>query len=214
MEGTELECLSDTKDLGVTFNSKLSFDTHIDNIIAKAKQRLYLLRKSFVSCDCRALILAFKTYILPLLEYCSPVWSPCLITDILRIEAVQRKFTKSLIICDDNVSYKERLETCELKSLEYRRLLADLYLFYKITNHLITIDLGDSLLPFPANSVTRGHSRRFKIPPARLNSRLHFFTHRTIRVWNCLTEPTVSAVSLNEFKSLVGREDLSNFVVL
>ena len=118
MEGTELECLSDTKDLGVTFNSKLSFDTHIDNIIAKAKQRLYLLRKSFVSCDCRALILAFKTYILPLLEYCSPVWSPCLITDILRIEAVQRKFTKSLIIYDDNVSYKERLETCELKSLE------------------------------------------------------------------------------------------------
>src|SRR5437870_11545312 len=93
----------------------------------------------------------------------------CLV--VVVVETVKRKFTKSLIICDDNVSYKERLEICELKSLEYRRLLADLYLFYKITNHLIAIDLGDSLLPLPANSVTIGHSRRFKIPPARLNSR-------------------------------------------
>src|SRR5438445_68561 len=65
----------------------------------KAKQRLCLLRKSCVSCDSSALILAFKIYILALLQCCSPLWSPYLITDILCIEAVQINFTKSQPNC-------------------------------------------------------------------------------------------------------------------
>ena len=96
---TNLTRLDETKDLGILFNSRLNFSTHISTIMTNAKQRLYLLRKSFSSCDCDALILAFKTYIIPLVEYCSPVWSPSSVGDILKIESIQRSFTKSLNIC-------------------------------------------------------------------------------------------------------------------
>ena len=113
-----------------------------------------------------ALIIAFKSYIIPLLEYCSTVWSPSLLTDIIRIESVQRSFTKSLFSCDA-LSYKERLFKCGLKSLEYRRLCADLTLFFKITNKLTQIDFGDALKPI-LNSTTRGHSKRFVIPQSRI----------------------------------------------
>src|SRR6476469_2224020 len=64
---------SEFVDLGVTFNSKLNFDTHISSIIARANQRLYLLRKCFTSCNEYALIRAFKCYVIPLLEYCCQV---------------------------------------------------------------------------------------------------------------------------------------------
>src|SRR5207245_10693122 len=128
--------------------------------------------------------------------------------------SVQRKFTKSLAICPSNASYGERLVICGLTSLEQRRLIADLTLFYKIINKLVTIDLRNTIIPYPANYITRAHTRRNKIPPARTNSRLHFFTHRTIRAWNKLSEPTVSAPSLNDFKVLLGQENLSGLITL
>ena len=106
-------------------------DLYITAMISKAKQRLFLLKKSFTSGDNVALVLAFKTYIIPLLGYCSPVWSPCTVTDILRIESVQRSFTKTLSSCS-NISYHARLCTTGLYSLERRRLYADLVLLYKI----------------------------------------------------------------------------------
>ena len=62
MAGLELDGTDEIKDLGVIFNSKLGFDGHIDNMVARAKQRLFLLKKSFVSKDSSVLIFAFKTY--------------------------------------------------------------------------------------------------------------------------------------------------------
>ena len=64
------------KDLGVVFDSKLSFSSHISGIIGKAKQRLFLLNKCFLTKDPDILILAYKTYVLPLFDYCSQILSP------------------------------------------------------------------------------------------------------------------------------------------
>src|ERR1043165_2179247 len=53
------------------FDSKLNFSSHITAMIRKAKQRLFLIKKSFTSGENDALVLALKTYIIPLLEHCS-----------------------------------------------------------------------------------------------------------------------------------------------
>ena len=137
---------NEIKDLGVIFNSKLTFDAHIDAIVSKATQRLYLIRKSFTSSDSSALIFAFKANMITIREYYSTVWSPSSIRDILRIESVQRLFTKTLINCKDCKSYGERLKLCRLTTLERRRLVADLSLFYKICNKIVVVDLGDAII--------------------------------------------------------------------
>ena len=124
------------KDLGVMFNSHLSFDNHTTSIIAKAKQRIHLLKKSFINSNSLVLVKGYKIYILPILEYCSPVWSPSALCDILRLESVQRSFTKSLPVYN-NLTCAERLSKSGLCSLEQRRLYADLILFYKIIHKLI-----------------------------------------------------------------------------
>ena len=82
-------------------------------------------------------------------------------------------FTKSLKICH-SLSYKERLLKCDLFSLERRRLFADLVFFYKIVNNLINIDVSGEIKPI-RESKTRGQSKRFIIPTARLNCRKNFF---------------------------------------
>ena len=135
LNGEILQELKEVKDLGVIYNSRLNFSNHISSIVSKAKQRLYLLRKSFTYSDSRVLIQAFKTYVLPILDYCSPVWSPSSIVDIIKVESVQRAFTRSLNICH-GLNYHDRLIKCDLISLEKRRLIADLFMFYKIVHKL------------------------------------------------------------------------------
>jgi len=83
-------------DLVVTIDSKLSFDSHIDGVIFKAKRRIDLLFKSFVSRNVSLFIFAYKTYFLPILDHCSSVWSPDSLTKINKLETVQRFYNKRL----------------------------------------------------------------------------------------------------------------------
>jgi len=71
------------------------------------------------------LLRAYTTYVRPLLEYNTVVWSPSLKQDITSVEKVQRKFTKCLLGYR-NCSYLERRRNLNLMTLELRRLHADL----------------------------------------------------------------------------------------
>ena len=89
-----------TKDLGAQFESNLKFKARINDIVNSAHQRSALIYRSFLSRDTYNLILAFKTYVRPLLKYVSPVWSPTHVMLIRSVEAVQLGFTKRLLGMD------------------------------------------------------------------------------------------------------------------
>ena len=57
-------------------DSDLKFNVHVNSICAKAHARVSLLFRGFLSHDHHLLVTAYKVYVLPLLEYCSVVWSP------------------------------------------------------------------------------------------------------------------------------------------
>ena len=80
--------------LGIQIDNQLKFNNHINNITNRANQRSNLIIRCFLSQDSNSLIRAYKTYVRPLLEYNSVVWSPYQICQINAIEAVQRAFTK------------------------------------------------------------------------------------------------------------------------
>ena len=61
-------------DLGVVFASDLKPSVQCSRIAAKAFSRLSLLMKGFLTFDVSILILAYKIYVRPILEYNSPVW--------------------------------------------------------------------------------------------------------------------------------------------
>ena len=61
--------------LGVTFDSKLTFEKHLRLVSRAASQRLGILRKSRRVFDDRSLLeRCFRGFVLPVLEYCSAVW--------------------------------------------------------------------------------------------------------------------------------------------
>ena len=119
------------RDLGILYNSKLCFHGYIDEIVSKAYQRINLLFRSFVSGNICILTRAYITYVRPLLEYCSFIWSPYQICYIEKIEGIQRYFTRR-VLKHVGLPYIERLSVLKLESLEVRRIRADLKLCFKI----------------------------------------------------------------------------------
>ena len=195
------------KDLGVFINSDLNFSHHIHDFVTRAKQRSSLIYRSFRSLNVVNLKRAFITYVRPLLEYASPVWSPSHIYLINEIESVQRSFTKRLPGMR-TLSYSDRLDRLELQTLEYRRLIADLVLYHNIVHGLSCINVTSFFTP-SNNSSLRGHDFRFLIPISKLDIRRHFFAHRSINAWNSLPASVVSATSVFAFKRSLYKIDLS-----
>jgi hypothetical protein len=84
------DVVKDLGRLGVNIDSSLEFPNHIDRIVVKAYSRIGVLFRGFVSRNLLLLKQAYITYIRPLLEYASNVWSPYLLTHINALERVQR----------------------------------------------------------------------------------------------------------------------------
>ena len=110
------------------------------------------------------------------------------------------------------MSYKDRLAVCGLVTLERRRLLSDLILFYKIVNKLIDTDLINSLSLAP--STTRGHPFKVVYNGARINSRLHFFSIRTTKIWNSLPSNIACAQSVDSFRKGISTIAFNKFLII
>ena len=121
---------------------KLNFRAHIAKIVSKAHQRCNILLRCFTHTYVSLLLKAFLIYVRPILEYASVVWSPSCSSLITELEKVQRRFTKCLSGLS-NMSYRDRLKTLSLPTMEGRRLTADLIFCYKNTNGLVSLDPAD-----------------------------------------------------------------------
>jgi len=128
--------------------------------------------QSFITRDTDILKRAFITYVRPLLEYNSVIWSPQTITDIRSLEKVQRQFTKRLP-CLFGMPYNQRVHTLGLQTLELHRLIMDLVYCYKIVFGLTCLDMND-FLKFSPTQATCGHPYNLFVPFTSRNCRQHF----------------------------------------
>ena len=73
--GTVLKKPDDLVILGVTFDSKMTYEKHLRSVSRAAPQRLGILKKSWWVFHDRSLLgRCFRDFVLPVLEYCSAVW--------------------------------------------------------------------------------------------------------------------------------------------
>ena len=99
IDNHDIPCVSQVSDLGLTVGSRQARDLNsllMYLIYVKAHRKANLILRCFESRNISSLTAAFKTYVRPVLEYCSVVWNPFLIKDIDQLEKVQRRFTKCL----------------------------------------------------------------------------------------------------------------------
>jgi len=152
-------------------------------------------------------------YVLPLLTYCSPIWNPYTSENILKIEKIQKRFTRYLPGYKD-LSYHERLIKANLKSLELCRICSDMILCYKILHDLVDLDKCNTIRYEISSRITRGHNLKLRADKPNCNIFLFSFAYRVTKIWNSLSSNTAWAQTLSLFKQYLYEEDLSDFLVL
>ena len=128
------------------------------------------------------------------------MWSPYKKKDKVRLEKIQKHFTKH-IIGMKGLNYQERLTKLKLPSLEFRRLRGDFIEAFKILNNIYDPLTTKSLLKIDTNSRTRNNSLKLFKPRVNFKPYQHFFTNRIVNRWNRLPQWIVKAPSLNSFKN-------------
>ena len=194
------ECTQE-RDLGVIFDSKLSFDAHVQSCISKANKILGIIRRSFSFLNKDTFLMLYKSLVRPHLEYANVIWAPRLKRQSAAIERVQRRATKLLPEVRE-LSYESRMRYLNLPSLKYRRFRGDLIQTFKILNKIDELNIEDFYL-FGNESRTRCASEKVFIHRCNTNIKLHCFSYRSARQWNGLSSRTRNAKDLNNFKNLL-----------
>jgi ribonuclease P/MRP protein subunit RPP40 len=96
IDGNVLPMTSVMKDLGVLMSPSMRYTEHITEVAKKATRLCNMISRAF---DCRipsVYVTLYQTIVLPVLMYCSEVWSPTLIRDINLLQKIQDKFIKRI----------------------------------------------------------------------------------------------------------------------
>ena len=126
----------DLRDLGVTMSNDATFRTHINTVTKASRSKLGWILRTFQTREKLPMLTLWKSLVIPILDYCSQLWSPLTVKDIQLIESVQRTFTAK-IISIRHLNYWERLKHLKLYSLERRRERYIIMYVWKMINHMV-----------------------------------------------------------------------------
>ncbi|CAG9128671.1 unnamed protein product [Plutella xylostella] len=181
---------SEIRDLGVTMDSKLMFDTHIQTIVKKSYKALgFLIRSCKNFKMMKSIKILYCSLVRSNLEYASQVWNPLYNVYISQIESIQRKFIKYL-------GYKFRIpkgqyefmcNKLHLLPLYIRRDAADIAFILKIAQN--KIDCPDLLSKINILAPDRQMRQKtiLHVPVVHTNYRQNSFLLRASRSFNSLT---------------------------
>ena len=126
------------KDLGVYLSNNLSWSKQIEEVVSKARVMSGWALRTFSTRDRKTMITIWNSQVRPVLDYCSPLWSPrpWNYKEIDFLEQTQRTFTR-LINGLDDLDYAQRLKELKLYSIQRRHERYKIIYAYKIKEGLV-----------------------------------------------------------------------------
>lgn len=171
-----LQRCSTVKDLGVTFDTKLSFICHIESVCVSASKMLgFIMRVSKYFNDIDLLKTLYYAYVLSKLEYASIVWYPIYACHHGSLERIHRKFLKYLsfkldgVYPEIGVSQEELLQRHNIPALGARRDSHCVNLLSKLIHGEIDCPYLMSKVFFHVPRLSSRHEITFALPTARSN---------------------------------------------
>ena len=198
----KIEYVNCIKDIGVTMDSALTFDQHINIKINTANKILGIIRRSYRFLSCEIFLPLYKCMVRSYFDYAVCVWDPYKIKHIKDIEDVQRRATK-LIPEIKNCTYPERLKKLNLPTLAFRRIRGHMIEVYKIINYMYDNRVTGNLLTFRNKTTVNLRGNEYMLDQKRIYKPecKNFFSNKVVTVWNTLPNSVVDANSLNIFKN-------------
>ncbi|EYB87808.1 hypothetical protein Y032_0257g414 [Ancylostoma ceylanicum] len=214
LAGRNLRCATEVRDLGFLINDKLKFASHCRMIASKAHLRTYRIFKALKTKNPQILVKAFKTYVRPIVECGTTVFSPFTKKDIDLLESVQNSFARKLMFRCSTVRYSlipngyERRKQLGLFSLHSRRLKNDLIMAFKILKGEMSVEPRDFFDLTPSR--TRGAHFKLRVSVAKTQVRSKFFSQRVVSAFNSILGGNVLSMSPQSFRKLAARSVVSH----
>ena len=135
-DGTIISEKEHLRDLGVTMSADGTFSQHIKNTCQSARNMCSWILRTFQSRSPEVMLTLWKSLVIPILDYCSQLWSPSKVGEIQQLEDIQKAFTRK-IRSTTKADYWERLQKYHLYSLERRRERYRIIYAWKILEGLV-----------------------------------------------------------------------------
>ena len=197
---TQLSPSSTMNILGLSFTKNLNWKSHISSLAKTASRKLGVLWRLRPFFSPSQLLALYRGLIRPCMEYVSHVWGGSTHTALLnRVESKAFRLINSSPLTD-----------C-LQSLNHRRNVASLALFYRYFHAHCSSELANCMpppLPRPRCTRLSTHSHPYSVhlPNARVNQYLYSFIPFTGKLWNSLPVSIFPlSYDLNLFKRRVTR---------
>lgn len=192
LEGTVLTKVNQHKYLGVTLTSTLQWDSHIDIITSTALRKLFFLRRRLRLAPWRTKLLAYTTFVRPILEYANVVWFPHTISSRNKIERVQRKAIRFIYNrYTRNDSPTNLLLLAGLSTLSDRARVARLKFLHQVLHHRLKIDASKYISLSTSRLSRRKHSYTLKEYSFHNDTFQYSLFPLAVKEWNEL-DPTIS----------------------
>ena len=197
-----LETVSQATYLGVEISSDLSWSPHVNKITSKASQSLGFLQRNFPLARPETKQAAYTSIVRPTLEYCASAWDPYLHKDIQKIENVQRRAARFVSgnYAKTPGTVTNIMSQLQWETLEHRRKIGRLSLFYKMVNDHVDVPISRYLVP-QTRQTRHTHHLAFQKPITTVDYYKYSFFPRTVTLWNTLPSNVVSADTVLGFKS-------------
>ena len=204
--GNNITKCSDQKHLGVVLDSKLDFNTHIDQKIKKCNKLIGLMKRLSLHLPRSALLTIYKSFIRPHLDYGDTLYDkPNNENFQNKIEQVQYRACLAITNAIRGTSRERLYDELGLHSLIERRWRSKLIFFYKIMKGL----LPEYLFSYLDFSTQEKYSLRLSTTsmirpfPSKKKFFKNTFFPYCISEWNKLTVEIKNAKSINIFKKLI-----------
>lgn len=189
------------KYLGVHITNDLKWRAHVENVCCASYRKLRFLRAKLPNATKDVKLLAYKTFVRPVLEYACAAWSPHqkdLIDKLERIQRLSARFICSKYKRTDSVT--EMLKLSGLESLEIRRQKQRLKVFFQILHGQIKIDRTIYVHPPHKLSSRINHDAAVRPFGARTDVFRKSFFPDVIEAWNKLPRHIVENSDVKKFE--------------
>lgn len=209
----QLERVEECRDLGITMDRTLSFNSHVDTITAKAYASLGFLKRMCSNMhDPYTLKSLYCAHVRSVLEYACVIWHPQYQTQIDRIESIQRKFTRFALRylnwnIDNNPwpTYETRCKMISIESLERRRMNANIFFIYDLLRGNLDAPqlLNRIVINEPVRSLRSNGNELIRVTTHRTNYGQNAPLNRMSRLFNRIDDGIRRSENRNSFHSLI-----------
>ena len=207
--GNKVAPASNVKNLGVVFDSNLTFTDHISQVIKSTRFHIRDLYRIRHLLDLNTAILLANALVSSRIDYCNSLFASLTLSELKRLQGVQNSLCRVVTRSSRYTHTTPNLEKLHWLPVKYRVLFKIGLITYKVLKYGQPVYLKDKLHPYTSSRNTRRSSPKYKfLQVPSFDSKIHkshkyltkSFSHHAPAFWNSLPVHVRTSPSVTSFR--------------